>query len=692
MFCVNTRRILNKIKAPVFAGVLVLTVLTGVFGPWFTPKALAQWQWTLPFIPEMGSEKLDTLGKALNDQCGAVLFFNNIGTCVLKGGATILDFLHAFMVKLSTLLVDTLTGFMNMSVQPGASVAREIDLAWGYVRDFANLFLIIILVFIGIGTILDVSRFSWENMLPKLLLIALVINFSKFFTVSIIDFANSIGSYIMAGAGGVDGIKDALGAGLGLNKLIEVDSTAALNSAQEVYDVIMAGLYRFLIDIVIVFAFAAGLIFFAVRMLILWLLIMASPIAFLTYIWGGSISRTWWSKLISWSFFAPIYIFFIWIGMRLITNGLANDIRPQFNPTDSGAFYLFFHSFINYFLSFILTSTVIIGSLLAANSMGVHFSNRVMTWGKQTALAVSGGTARLAGRGLAAGPRALLMKRRERSEDYQKMAADAARIPIVGGMIGRAMTKGLINQRKRVDEYRKQFKDEIPEVIAGHASRAGVTREERVAAVQELAAKGKTNLVSERVLDSALTVSKGLGLEKEILQARPDKAGLVGKTIPETLKGIKPEKIDLVSSESYKNPDGTVKSYKKPDGTTDEKAVVETFKDEKTGEEIKLDMLGSMFKNGRWNHITQAATKNIELFNAMADRIGEMTEEQMTQINAGLAKAIKKSGEGIGITFKEPSSTQRQSGEEQGGGQSMPELKDVELREEFENRPEQQGG
>jgi hypothetical protein len=65
-------------------------------------------------------------------------------------------------------------------------------LAWGILRDFANIGLLFGFVFMGIATILDLHKYPWKQALPKLVIYAVLLNFSLFATEAIIDATNVV--------------------------------------------------------------------------------------------------------------------------------------------------------------------------------------------------------------------------------------------------------------------------------------------------------------------------------------------------------------------------------------------------------------------------------------------------------------------------------------------------------------------
>ena len=54
-----------------------------------------------------------------------------------------------------------------------------VSVGWGVVRDICNMFFIVFLLIIAFSTILNIQSFEFKHNLPKLLLIAVLINFSK---------------------------------------------------------------------------------------------------------------------------------------------------------------------------------------------------------------------------------------------------------------------------------------------------------------------------------------------------------------------------------------------------------------------------------------------------------------------------------------------------------------------------------
>ncbi|MBU4536668.1 hypothetical protein KJ603_01360, partial [Patescibacteria group bacterium] len=72
-----------------------------------------------------------------------------------------------------------------------------VNIGWQVIRDFSNMLFIFVLLFLSIGTILGLSSYNVKNSIKNIILAALLINFSLFFTNVIIDVSNvaAVGFY-----------------------------------------------------------------------------------------------------------------------------------------------------------------------------------------------------------------------------------------------------------------------------------------------------------------------------------------------------------------------------------------------------------------------------------------------------------------------------------------------------------------
>lgn len=232
-----------------------------------------------------------------------------------------------------------------------------IPAAWGVVRDLSNIFFILILLFIAIEVILGLGGINVKKTIAKVVIIALLINFSMFFTQVIIDtsnilaliFYNKISVATVDKSGNIvdrpydsaAGEKDVAGGMVSAfdpTTLISADFFAqavkhppvngkAVDDDKEVSFGIMIGIIL-IAGLLMFFAsyclFVAGISFVG-RMIELFILIIFSPFAFMSstvpklagveYLgWDA-----WFKRLITVSFMAPIFMFFLYFIFMLIS-------------------------------------------------------------------------------------------------------------------------------------------------------------------------------------------------------------------------------------------------------------------------------------------------------------------------------------------------------------------------------------
>src|ERR1035437_4842480 len=107
--------------------------------------------------------------------------------CIEKIFYIIFYGIPAWLLTLSAKFFDALIAITLSSKLFAASTF--IPVAWGVVRDLSNLFFILILLYIAIQIILDLGHDA-KKMIVKVIIIALLINFSMFFTEVVIDSSN----------------------------------------------------------------------------------------------------------------------------------------------------------------------------------------------------------------------------------------------------------------------------------------------------------------------------------------------------------------------------------------------------------------------------------------------------------------------------------------------------------------------
>ena len=236
---------------------------------------------------------------------------------------------------LTQIIVALLDIVIHVMMYNGFASSPVVGAGWSIVRDAVNMFFVIILIFIAVGTIFGHKRFQWSQQVPRLLIFALVINFSRTLCAIMIDFgqvimltfANALRQIAAGNFIQMLGLNEiyAISTSTTLFENIEQGSTAA--ESVNAFDWFAAGLAAVFMVVVVlatVIALAAILVW---RIVTLWVLIVMAPLA-----WffggvadvvgkGGKVYADWWNKFTCAVAIGPVLTFFLWLTLAVAGAG-----------------------------------------------------------------------------------------------------------------------------------------------------------------------------------------------------------------------------------------------------------------------------------------------------------------------------------------------------------------------------------
>ncbi|KKR75141.1 MAG: hypothetical protein UU18_C0013G0001, partial [Parcubacteria group bacterium GW2011_GWB2_40_8] len=107
--------------------------------------------------------------------------------CITAGIYYITQFIHYLSTFVTWAGGEIFDGAMLFSISGSIFEAGIIEEGWKLMRDFANLFFIFIILYIAIATILQIGTYGGKELLVKVIVVAVLINFSLLFARMIID-------------------------------------------------------------------------------------------------------------------------------------------------------------------------------------------------------------------------------------------------------------------------------------------------------------------------------------------------------------------------------------------------------------------------------------------------------------------------------------------------------------------------
>jgi hypothetical protein len=237
--------------------------------------------------------------------------------------------LSQLLVYLSGTLLNEIVTYTIVNMATNLSQSA-INTAWTTVRDVANMGFIFILLYASIQLILGVGK-NTKQLIINMVVVALLINFSLFFTKIVIDMSNmlAVTVYEAAAPGSLAAAKaGTLKAGISntLMEPLKLQTLAKDISAFNGSTLVIIGVMGTIFSLIAAFTFFAISVMFVIRFVTLTFVLILSPIAFVSFILPqlGKYRQQWTNTLIGQSFFAPIYFLLTWI-VIVLSNSIFKD-------------------------------------------------------------------------------------------------------------------------------------------------------------------------------------------------------------------------------------------------------------------------------------------------------------------------------------------------------------------------------
>ena len=257
--------------------------------------------------------------------CGII----NLGGCVAQFFYLFFT-IAAWIAKLASWFLDF---FVYYSTNSTSYTSGFVTKGWAAIRDVANIFFIIALLYIAIKTILSLNVTNNKKMIGTIIIVALLINFSLFFSRVIIDGSNILAKVFYNNITTKDEAPGTTVSGTG-EKPISIGLISKFNPQKLVTAEVYKGdggiaLFIFITILATFIVLYAAYIFFSVgllfvsRVVMLWISMIFAPIAFSSYTLPFEIPglghKDWWKELLQNAFLAPIFIFMLYIIVMFTT-------------------------------------------------------------------------------------------------------------------------------------------------------------------------------------------------------------------------------------------------------------------------------------------------------------------------------------------------------------------------------------
>ncbi|MFH1461030.1 MAG: type IV secretion system protein [Patescibacteria group bacterium] len=488
--------------------------------------------------------------------------------------------------------------------------APIVTLGWGIVKNLTNMFFVLILLAIAFATILRIESYGMKTLLPKLIIAALLINFSLVIAGPIIDFSQVLTSFFVEQSGGQD-FSTKIASALNLSKITpykekqctqwgncSADNNGCLENCQlylptdssclercnksycqctgewqeipgttdydwgkgtmDTVNIIMGLIMAIIFSLVAIFAFAAFVFFLVVRILTIWFLLILAPLAWLLWILPSTQQHfsNWWNTFIKWCFFAPAYMFFVFLALKtfnLFLDSSTTDTTGTGIQPDSILPKLLK---LEYLFQYLLVLGILVGGLVVAQKMGIYGAQGAIGLGKWT----SKGIGAWAGR---KGQRALYRPSGALGRGLDKLSS-ITRDSKLGRWTGlsyalgqTSRATGALGARERgaFAKSEEKFKGWTSDNLKARFKTSD--GRDKAAIAKILAERGDFEFneklgFREADVEKGAELAKRYGKQKDIVKARPDLSDDIGKTIADLNKAD----MDKIQPIALKGPKG----------------------------------------------------------------------------------------------------------------------------------------
>ncbi len=210
--------------------------------------------------------------------------------------------------------------------------ADAVAKGWFIVRDVANMFFILILLVIAFGTLFGIEKYNYNEWLRKVVIMAVLINFSKLITGFFIDIMQVITmTFVNAFADTAAGNLTTM---VGLKKFLALDPSRTDQDITQlsIAVTLLIGIFMMATLCIVTLAYV---VMFLVRIVALWVLTVLSPLAYLLAAFPDTAeyAQRWWKEFWKYASIGPVLAFFLWLALTITQGGNTSELITNSSTT-----------------------------------------------------------------------------------------------------------------------------------------------------------------------------------------------------------------------------------------------------------------------------------------------------------------------------------------------------------------------
>lgn len=321
------------------------------------------------------------------------------------------DFLKAVFGWFSSVIISIGTFFgmilawaVSWILAFGQNVVNSAPVQAGYATTLAiaNLGFVLGIIIVGVATILRSQQYGVKQLLYKIVVMAVMVNFGLVISGALLNFSDSLTNYYLKSLTGASdasasysAFRDRMFGAFQPQKFMVLDgnlasSTAAASSLDPKSNPDGGFLQTFmsfamsLVGMVMInITLATFVIMLTIRYVWIVILLMTLPIAWMASVfpqtssWNGK----WWGKFTKQLLFPPVALFFLWLAIMVSRNTIAisgTDSDPLVGSLSKNAPIA--SSIVGPLFNVVVLAFLMIGGLMAADSLGGEGASMGLKW------------------------------------------------------------------------------------------------------------------------------------------------------------------------------------------------------------------------------------------------------------------------------------------------------------------------
>ena len=528
----------------------------------------------------------------------------------IVGAALAINLIIAGIAKAFLVLAGWSIDFA-LSLNSQVLLLPAVQVGWRIVRDIANLGFVLGIIVIAFGTILRSQSYGMRQALWKLIVMAVLVNFSLSICGVFLDAAGIITQFFIDKATGAGGwsFSFALAGAFSPGLFEPVNGGAGLDVIPRMLQALASVFFTFIFTFVALVSFFSLSTMLLIRFVHVAFLLILAPIAWLGWVFpnisvgSGNIYHMWWSKFIQWTFFPPIVSFFLYLAIYTMKDSAGTTARiiSTANQAGSAAGDAFAGKLmLGNAAATGIGLTASIGEMfvfLALMNGGLMAAHALSITGAATAIKIAGWggsfvTGLVTGGAIAVKNRAMLARQQPVMDKDNKptgqtttaaqrvaMRLSTMKIPGLGafGQVGKVFQGaaiGVSKATKGIQETVEARAKELEVLPKEHQQRlakavTSLTNPIEAAAISITNAKGGYKDTDGKQLDAGLVdllikANQTTNTERKVLDYNPhfaDKFGAkfgweAGKEVEEAMKKISPDKYPDWNKDAFAGPAG----------------------------------------------------------------------------------------------------------------------------------------